>query len=215
MNRYAERNMDKILAFAERLEGFDHPEDFADAWAVCGGKVCGFYLGEAVAIWHILRREKIRSIAEVGRNLGGGLCILACAARDLEYLWSIDVVAIPEVDVPLAKWLATLGVICKLDEADSASISIPAKVPFTGQDLWDLVYIDGEHTGPGVKADIEKWRGRCRLIAFHDYADEGRNYHRTRYNDVVDEISAAAARYGWERTGQRGRSEIVFRTENY
>jgi hypothetical protein len=33
----------------------------------------------------------------------------------------------------------------------------------------DLVYIDADHSYEGVKADIEFWRGKTKVIAGHDY----------------------------------------------
>jgi len=79
--------------------------------------------------------------------------------------------------------------------------------------LQDFVWIDGDHTGAGVKADIEIWKDHCQYIGFHDYADRGkRNKHMKYYEDVVAEISAAKERYGWVQFGERGRSDIVFKT---
>ena len=78
----------------------------------------------------------------------------------------------------------------------------------------DFVYIDGEHTGEGVAADIANWKDHTRLIGFHDYADRGsKNKHKRVFKDVVAEISNAAAVNGWQQVGERGRSEIVFRVK--
>ena len=79
-------------------------DSFEKAYQATQPKTCGQYKGEAEALWRTLKKHKITSIAEVGRNLGGGLYVLACACPDLRRVTSVDIASIPEIDEGLKVW---------------------------------------------------------------------------------------------------------------
>lgn len=198
------RYLKEVTKFCEFLRTGERPTTFEAAYEKCADRVCGFYESEARATWEVLRTEKIEWAAEIGRNRGGGLYFLVCACPELKYVRSVDIAPIEVIDKALGYWLHANRIGYHFQTCDSRE----AKADM----VYDLVYIDGEHTGPGVRADIENWRRHARIIGFHDYADRGgKNKHKRAFPDVVAEIRTAAERYGWEPIGQRGRSEIFFR----
>lgn len=74
----------------------------------------------------------------------------------------------------------------------SQSVSVAAMLPMDGL---DFVFLDGDHSFPGVIADIQAWAGKVHrrgLMGGHDYAYEGE--HRFRVRDAVDH---AADVFGW------------------
>jgi hypothetical protein len=194
--------------FAEYLKTGERPDTFEEAYAVVCDKVSGLYESEARAMWNNIRKINPKSIVEIGRNLGGSQFLFCCAAQELEFFLSLDIEEFELTDAPLIRWGDLHGLdIFNMVEDSSKWQNDEDQHPY------DLVFVDGNHTGPGVRADIEVWKDHCKWISFHDMADDnGRNKHRRYYPDVVAEISAAAERYGWEQFGERGRSDIVYRT---
>jgi len=208
--RYAEQ----WQAFANYLEsGIDHgvkrPETFEVAYHIVRDKVSGLYESEAKALWDILEAEQPETIVEIGRNLGGTLFLMACAAqKSLKGVLSYDIEYYDTTDDLWADWFKSHGVDCYLYTDDSTTITAP-------DSIYDFVFIDGLHTAEAVKADLEIWKDHARLIGFHDYSDLKHNKHKKHFAGVVTEIALAARKYGWKQVGKRGKSEIVFKTELY
>ena len=198
-----ERYRAKWVKFGEVLKTGYRPDTLEDVFKVVQRKLCGQFLAEAQSLWDIIREDgNIESIGEVGRNLGGGLFMLCCAAKNLKRVCSVDISSVPEVDEGLKAWFEINGIEAEIITCNSSE--------YKPTGMYDFVYIDGEHTGPGVRADIENWREHARLIGFHDYADKGYNKHKREFPDVVKEITDASIRYGWQQIGKRGKSEVVF-----
>jgi len=199
--RYAEQ----WEAFADVLRSGIRPTTFERCWPYIEDKVSGQYEEEARALWSNLKRIDPRSLVEIGRNLGGTLWMFACACPNLEEVLSLDVEWYDTTDNLWVKWFAEHGIRAKILECDSTQFC-----PFG---MYDFVFVDGGHTGPIVRGDIDVWKDHCRYIAFHDYADRGSdNKHKRVFSDVVNEIHKAEIENGWEQFGERGRSDIVYRT---
>ena len=196
----------QIKKFIEYLSTGKRPDSFEECYAATDG-VNGFYPQEAKAIWDIIREDgKVEFMAEIGRNRGGGLFTLCCAATELKFVRSVDIAAIPGIDEALAGWLQANKIGHNIEIANSRDAKPELQ--------YDFVYIDGEHTGEGVKADLNNWREHTRLLGFHDFANRGsKNKHKRVFKDVVREISYAANLHGWPSIGLRGRSEIVYRVK--
>ena len=197
--KHWERFANEILKKGIRYDNFDK------AYQATQPKTCGQYRNEAGALWRTLKKHKIQSMAEVGRNLGGGLFILACACPDLKRVTSVDIASVPEIDEGLKIWFDKQGI-----EFDC--VTMPS-ADYKPQGIYDFTYIDGEHTGEGVKKDIEIWENHTGLIGFHDYADKGHNKHRRYFPEVVDEIRKAKERNKWYMCSDRARSEVIFATK--
>lgn len=199
------KSMAAVFASGER------PDDFEKAYSLCS-PVCGQYKDEAKSVWRFVNGNNIQSIVEVGRNLGGNLFLLSCAARKLKTFLSVDLLYWSLTDDIIANWWRKNGIDGTLCVCDSLKYLIPRNLELK---TWDFVYIDGGHTGEIVKADIEFWKDKTKFIGFHDFADKGsKNFHRKVFKGVVQEIQNARDEYGWVQFGDRANSEIVFRTRN-
>jgi predicted O-methyltransferase YrrM len=208
------RYQKQVKEFAANLSTGYRPTSFEAAYEVVKDKVSGQYKREAIALWDILSVNDVKSIVEVGRNLGGTAFLFACACPQLEAFLSLDIEDFPISDHALQCWFDHQGIDAQLRVCDSVDFAV-ARDPFACR-LWDFVFIDGGHTGAIVREDIHAWKDHCRMIGFHDYADKGgANKHRRYYPDVVEEITWAAEKYNWQQIGMRGRSEVVFATESY
>lgn len=190
-----------------KADGPEVPRTFEEAYAIVADKVSGLYKSEAKAIWDVLREIQAKSIVEVGRNLGGSLFLFGCACEHLESVASYDIEEFELTDCKLMGWYRRQGVDCDVFVQDSTKIVV------SHDDMFDFVFIDGGHTGEIVRKDIMIWKDHCKYIGFHDFANKGNtNKHKRVFHDVVAEISAAARHYQWEQVGERGRSEIVYKT---
>ena len=206
------RSPDRLKAWQGMADVFRSgakPESFEEAYRLCK-PVCGQYENEARAIWDFIRASDTRAIVEVGRNLGGNIFLMCCAARNLDRFFSVDLLEWSLTDEPIHDWLAAHHIAGAVHVADSMIYAHPQA---WDRHDWDFVYIDGGHTGEIVSKDISNWCDRTRFIGFHDFADMGRkNCHRKVFQGVVDAIASARDRLGWLQVGQRANSEVIFRT---
>ena len=189
--------------FGEVLRSGHRPKTFEDTWSAIPPHICGLYKDEAEALWDNLQIINPESIAEIGRNLGGGLFFMCCACPNLEYVSSWDIAWYHITDDLFPAWFKINGIRGLINVQNSATLN-----PWPGK--FDFVWIDGEHTGPGVAKDIEIWHDKVEWIGFHDFADLGRNKHKRCFKDVVREIQDAALKYRWDMMKRRGRSDVVF-----
>jgi len=193
--------------FVKYLKTFQRPQNYEEVYSVVKDKVSGLYRNESEPIWEIFKDKEIKTFVEVGRNLGGSLFFFTCLFKDLQEVLSIDIANYPLTDNALMDYFKRFEIKYNFVECDS--------ITFKTNRMWDFAFIDGGHTGPIVKRDIEIWKDRCKYIGFHDYADKGRkNKHKKVFEDVVQEIKSAWDENGWKQIGKRGRSEIIFETGN-
>ena len=205
MNTSSDR-LKKWKAMAGVFESGQRPNSFEEAYALCKD-VCGQYEREARSIWSFIQaRPEITRIAEVGRNLGGNVFLMACAARSLQRFVSLDLLEWGLTDRAIVNWMELHGISCAVRVEDSLSYSPRA------DDVFDFTYIDGGHGGEVIRADIRNWKERTKFIGFHDYADKRRNRHRRYFAEVVAAVSEAKESNGWQLTWPRSNSEVIFET---
>ncbi len=129
-----------------------------------------------------VRARRPQTILEIGTALGGTFCGFAWAASDDATIVSVDLRhgdfggGYPPWRAPLYRSFARGSQQIHLIEGDShASTTLEAvKRAFGGAPI-DVVFIDGDHTYEGVKADYELYSPLVApggLIAFHDIAPE-------------------------------------------
>lgn len=162
----------------------------------------GLYKCEIEGIVSALEDKRIESMVEIGRCLSGSIYLYLCCFPIKRFL-SIDVKRYG-TDTAIKEFMDGLNIQNEILVQDSSK--------YTPKESWDFVLIDGDHTGPGVKSDIEIWKNKCKYIGFHDYADRGSNRHRKVHPEVIKEITEAINKYGWKQIGIRRRSEIVLET---
>jgi predicted O-methyltransferase YrrM len=140
--------------------------------------VASLQIDEAALLYSLARDVQSGPIAEIGRFKGGSTLVFAAALPDGAELWSYDFhVALrpdmpgAELDAELRAALERFGVAGKVHllVADSRTADPPPE-PL------ELLFIDGDHSYEGAKADFERWRAFVRPgghLLFHDAVDTG------------------------------------------
>ena len=135
-------------------------------------------LDEAARLYQVARDVTDGTVVEIGRFKGGSTFLLAAALRGRATLWSYDIHVAhdalftgADLDEQLRDALRRYG----LDEnvhlvvGDSRTADAP-RVPIRA------LFVDGDHTYEGVRADWDHWGGRLAPgghVLFHDAVDYG------------------------------------------
>jgi predicted O-methyltransferase YrrM len=112
----------------------------------------------------LLARRANRGIVEIGRLRGGSTFLLACANKSVP-IWSIDVT--PQDDLTLRRLFKENNVGHNVDllVGDSHVALFPAI------DDFDLLFVDGDHSYTGCRADLDRFVSRLAPaghLAVHD-----------------------------------------------
>jgi predicted O-methyltransferase YrrM len=166
--------------------------------------VASLQIDEAALLYRLARDVRTGAVAEIGRFKGGSTVMFASALPEGGELWSYDLhVALrPDMsgellDRELDDALRRLGVRDKVHllVGDSRTID-PPSAPLA------LLFIDGDHSYEGAKADFERWSAFVQPgghVLFHDAVDTGG------YGNVYPGVARAVAEIGmvskqrWER----------------
>ena len=133
-------------------------------------------LDEAALLWSLVRgirdaKDELNPvILEIGRFTGGSTILLAAAAGEHGIVVSLDID--PRDDSNVHKIIGTMSdmALTELFTGDSREMTLPSDYQID----YDLVFIDGDHTYEGVKADFERWAPKARkggFVAFHDMVE--------------------------------------------
>jgi SAM-dependent methyltransferase len=161
-----------VDAWPERLSGF---EDLAFLFSSnqLNHGIALLTLDEASQLFRLAREA--RTIAEIGRFKGGSTLLLATAMPPDGELWSYDLhVKLPgavdgdDLDRELTDTLVRYGLVGRvhLVVGDSRSAEPPPRP-------CDLVFVDGDHSYDGTRADYLAWKDRLvpgGHLVFHDFA---------------------------------------------
>lgn len=162
--------------------------------------VASLQLDEAALLFRLARDVEAGPVAEIGRFKGGSTVIFATALREGVELWSYDLHVALRADMPgeqldreLDDALQRLGVRHKVHllVGDSRTVD-PPPGPL------ELLFIDGDHSYEGAKADFDRWGAFVRTgghVLFHDAVDTGG------YGNVYPGVARAVAEIGagWDR----------------
>jgi predicted O-methyltransferase YrrM len=141
--------------------------------------IASLQLDEAALLFRLSRDAESGPFAEIGRFKGGSTLIFASALPDGAELWSYDLLVALRPDMPgeqldleLRGALERYGLDRKvhLVVGDSRTVD-PPPAPL------ELLFVDGDHTYEGARADYERWRNFVRPgghLLFHDAVDTGR-----------------------------------------
>jgi predicted O-methyltransferase YrrM len=135
--------------------------------------VCLLAFDEAAYMWRLCRSISAGRLVEIGRFKGGSTFLMAAAMGDAAEIDSYDLHLISthdgaELDRRLSEALRRYGLEerVRLHVQDSRRVNPPA-------DSYDLVFIDGDHSYEGARADFLHWRDAVRPgghVVFHDAA---------------------------------------------
>lgn len=174
--RVAERFGD-VAVWPMAVRGFEDL-DFLFTSSQLDHGVASLRFDEAALLYRLVRDAGTATIAEIGRFKGGSTLLMASAMAPGSTLWSYDL-HIPhrpdllgaDLDAELADAMKRLGVAdgVNLVIGDSRTIEMPPG-------RLDLLFIDGDHSYEGARADFERWGPRVRAgghLLFHDAVDTG------------------------------------------
>ena len=173
LKRY--RNVER---WPESLDGFEDLAFLFSSNQLSHG-IASLQLDEAALLYGLARRVPTGgTVTEIGRFKGGTTLMLASALPESAELWSYDLhLAIradlsgPQLDAELRTALDRFGLSDRvhLVVGDSRTAEPPPRPS-------SLVFVDGDHTYEGARADYARWR---ELVApgghllFHDAVDAG------------------------------------------
>lgn len=174
--RDAERFGD-VRSWPTEVQGFEDL-DFLFTSSQLNHGVASLRFDEAALLYRLARHAGRATLAEIGRFKGGSTVVMASAMAPGSNLWSYDL-HIPlrpglpgaALDRDLSDALERLGVSegVHLVIGDSRTVEMPTA------DL-DVLFIDGDHSYEGARADFLRWGPRVRPgghLLFHDAVDTG------------------------------------------
>jgi predicted O-methyltransferase YrrM len=172
--------------------------------------IASLQFDEAALLYRLARDAQSGPFAEIGRFKGGSTMVFATALPEGAELWSYDLHVAPRPDLPgerldreLNDALVRYGLAGKvhLIVGDSRTVE-PPPAPL------ELLFIDGDHTYEGARADFERWGAFVRPgghLLFHDAVDTGK-YGNT-YPGIVKLVAEIKPDETWER--QQGAGSIA------
>jgi predicted O-methyltransferase YrrM len=170
---------DARLAHARHLpEQLAHFEDLAFLFSSSqlNYGIAQLTFEEAAYLFGLARSVGPAQLAEIGRFKGGSTLVFATAMEEGAHLDSYDLHAVPttpgaELDRELTAVLERYGLAARvtLHVADSTTVEPPAGCA--------LVFVDGDHSYAGVRADVEHWVGALAPgghLLLHDVSEPDR-----------------------------------------
>lgn len=127
-------------------------------------------LAEHDAFIRLLKDQRVRSYLEIGLGWGGSLWRVGNALPPRSRIVGLDLAPNPDTRNELREMMARFELLhghdahlIVGDSTDPATVAAAEELaPF------DCVFIDGNHSYDGVKADWTNYGGLGRIIAFHD-----------------------------------------------
>lgn len=140
--------------------------------------VASLQIDEAALLYRLARDATDGPFVEIGRFKGGSTMVFASALPEGVELWSYDLHVALRPDLPgealdgeLREALERYGLGDKVHVlvADSRKVAPPS-------DRIELLFVDGDHSYEGARADYERWSALVRPgghLLFHDAVDAG------------------------------------------
>jgi predicted O-methyltransferase YrrM len=156
---------------------------------------------ELLAFLNRVEPLRASAICEIGAASGGTLCALSHAADDSAIVISID----RDFTPARLKALPNLGrgrqsLTCIAGDSHSTDVQSRVAAILGGRPL-DVLFIDGDHTAAGVRADFDAYCGFVRpggVIAFHDIVAD----FKTRFGRPTAADSGGVPQF-WQELRQR------------
>jgi predicted O-methyltransferase YrrM len=209
----ASMRFSRVERWPESVDGFEDLAFLFSANQLNHG-VASLQIDEAALLYRLARHATDGPFAEIGRFKGGSTFVFASALPDGVELWSYDVHLALRPDMPgtaldaeLRDALERYGLAHKvhLQVADSRIVEPPSE-------QLELLFVDGDHTYEGAKADYERWSAFVRPgghLLFHDAVDSGRyGNHYPGVARAVAEVDAGT----WKRQPGAGSIAHFVRT---
>jgi predicted O-methyltransferase YrrM len=165
-------DLEHVSSWPDRLDAFEDLTFLFTSTILAHG-VASLRLDEAAYLYRLVRDTQPETVVEIGRFRGGSTVIIAAALeRGVLHSYDIDVRQGrdgAELDRQLTTVLERYGLTdrVRLHVADSSTAE-PPPGPV------DILFVDGDHSEDGVRADFEHWRPQLRPgghLLFHDAVD--------------------------------------------
>lgn len=165
-----------VESWPERLDGF---EDLAFLFtsSPLNAGVVSMTIAEAAYLYRLVHGLGRATVAEIGRFQGGSTLIIASALAPGSRLFSYDthVRRMPdytgaEMDKAVRETLRRYGL------ADRVELLVEDSTHAIPPGPCDLVFVDGDHTYAGVRADYDHWRAHVKSgghLLLHDAVCRG------------------------------------------
>jgi Methyltransferase domain len=155
-----------LQQWPERVEGFEDLTFLFSSTILAHG-LASLRLDEAAYLYRLVRAERPRVIAELGRFRGGSTFVFAAAAEAGSVVHSYDLATRQgrdgaELDRQLTQALQRYGL------ADRVVLHVEDSRHATPPDAIDILFVDGDHSEDGVSADFARWSPHARHVLFHD-----------------------------------------------
>jgi predicted O-methyltransferase YrrM len=164
---------------------------------------------EIASLLRIVQNRRPSCLCEIGAAGGGTLALFSRVADPKARILSID------INYPEAKQAAYTNLLedeqqltCVEGDSHSEHVAATVKAWLNGRRI-EFLFIDGDHTYEGVKADYELYSPLVAskgIIAFHDIVND----YRTRYGIDTQSFAAGVPRFWKEIAGKETtKSEFV------
>jgi len=181
------------------------PEDLVDLRISMQPVVASQLLEEIVPALERVEQLRPQRVCEIGTAAGGTLYLLTRVSAPDALVVSIDLVIAPHTRA-LRERLARPGqqVVSLSGDSHSEETALGLERLLDGEPL-DVLFIDGDHSYGGVRADFERYGPLVRsggIIALHDVNED----FRTRHGVETPSISGEVPRF-WRELKERHRTE--------
>ena len=127
---------------------------------ICKGLQAVQYADELAAFLCFLYDKNVASYMEVGCSKGGTFFLVDSYLRRCNPVFERSLAIDPAPIIVALEQYTWPNV--RYEQKRFAEVKLDCK--------WDLCLIDGDHSYPAVKADFEKAKSACKIIALHDIA---------------------------------------------
>ena len=183
------------------------PEELVDLRISMQPVVASQQLDEIIPALERIERLRPRRVCEIGTAAGGTLYLLTRVSAPDALVVSIDLVIAPHTRA-LRERLARPGqrVVSLSGDSHSEEMALRLERLLDGQPL-DVLFIDGDHSYDGVRADFERYSPLVRsggIVALHDVNED----FRTKHGIETPSISGEVPRF-WRELKERRTEELI------
>jgi predicted O-methyltransferase YrrM len=163
---------------------------------------------EVLSLLRLLAKQPPRYVCEIGSASGGTLFLLGRVCTPDALLISVDLALSRERCLVHTRFAdKDQRIICLQGDSGAPEILQRVRSILKGQ-LLDFLFIDGDHSYPGVKADFTNYRPLLRpggIIALHDIVPD----FNTRYGTPTEHYSGGVPVLWREIRAQHKTSELI------